>query len=292
MEKYYDLNVPIENDLTETAKKVERLAKFGYNVIALSTLYTPTCKRKRGGKKRTEADNEEITSSHKEIAEKISKIVTEKPRNFKILTRVTVVIDNPDQVRCLQQDYVRSFDIVAIRPTNDKLFLQACTQMEHIDIISLDIDNKLAFKVKHSTARAAIQRGLFVELSYASAIRSSSLRKIVLSNAVSLVRYCNGKGIIFTSAGEHFMEMRAPKDIINLASMFGLKSNEANDTISKSCRCVVLHAYARLQTAKSVITMRKIGEQSNNLERIAREDENIEEDLPESIPDLKRAKQA
>ena len=292
MEKYYDLNVPIDNDLTETAKKVERLAKFGYNVIALSTLYTPTCKRKRGGKKRTEADNEEITSSHKEIAEKISKMVTEKPHNFKILTRVTVVVDNPDQVRCLQQDYVRSFDIVAIRPTNDKLFLQACTQMEHIDIISLDIDNKLAFKVKHSTARAAIQRGLFVELSYASAIRSSSLRKIVLANAVSLVRYCNGKGIIFTSAGEHFMEMRAPKDIINLASMFGLKSNEANDTISKSCRCVVLHAYARLQTAKSVITMRKIGEQSNNLERIAREDENIEEDLPESIPDLKRAKQA
>ena len=292
MEKYYDLNVPVESDLTETAKKVERLAKFGYNVIALSIFYSPTGKRKRGGKKRTEAGDEEITSNHKEIAKKLSEMITEKPRNFKILTRVTVVVDNPDQIRCLQQDYVRSFDIVAIRPTNDKLFLQACTQMEHIDIISLDIDNKIAFKIKHSTARAAIQRGLFIELSYASAVRSSSLRKIVLANAVSLVRYCNGKGIIFTSAGEHFMEMRAPKDIINLASMFGLKSSEANDTISKSCKRVILHAYARLQTAKSVITMRKIGTQSNNLEKIAREDEDIEEDFPGSTPDHKRAKQS
>ena len=291
MVKYYDLNVPIEDSLAETAKKVERLAQFGYDVIALNKLHVPTNKRKRSGKKKD--DDDEGAPNPRAIVGKILDMIPERPDHFKILSRVTVIMDNPDQVRCLQQDYIRSFDIIAVRPTNDKLFLQACTQMEQIDIISLDTDEKIPFRIKHSMVGAAIQRGIFIELSYASAIRSSSLRKIVLSNAVSLVKYCCGKGIVFTSCGEHFMEIRAPKDIINLASMFGLKGSQANDTITSSCKSVMLHAYARSQTAKSVITMRKIGVASNDLEKIARGTETEEDNIssPELNPEIKCARE-
>jgi len=291
MAKYYDLNVPIEDSFAETAKKVERLALFGYNVIALNKLYAPTNKRKRSGKKK--GDEDEVTPNPRDIVDKILAMIPDRPRHFKMLSRVTVIMDHSDQVRCLQQDYIRSFDIIAVRPTNDKLFLQACTQMEQIDLISLDTEEKIPFRIKHSMVGAAIQRGIFIELSYASAIRSSSLRKIVLSNAVSLVRYCCGKGIVFTSCGEHFMEIRAPKDVINLASMFGLKGSEANDTITNSCKSVMLHAYARSQTAKSVITMRKIGETSNDLEKIARGTENEEDNTSSLEPNLeiKRARE-
>ena len=290
--KYYDLNVPLDDDWKNAAKIIERLAKLGYNVVALNKLYLPSNKRERGGKKKVDASNGESTPNYRAIAEQLLKNTTEKPNDFKILTRVTVIIDNPDQVRCLQHDYIRSFDIIAIRPTNDKLFLQTCTQIEQVDIISLDLDNRIPFKIKHSMALAAIRRGLFIELSYASAIRSSSLRRTVLANAVSLVKYCCGKGLVFTSAGEHFMEMRAPKDIINLASMFGLKSDQANDTISRNCKSVVLHAYARSKTAKSVITMRKIGEPSNDLEKIVREGDDEKEDVSfaKCTPEVKRAR--
>lgn len=265
---FYDLNVPIGDSLAETAKKIERLAKFGYQVVALSKVHVPTNKRKRVEKKSADLENDD--NQHKKNAERILHMVTEKPAGFKLLTRITVLIDNPDQVRCLQQDYIRSFDIVAVRPTNDKIFQQACTQMEHVDIISLDIEEKIPFKIKYSMVGAAIERGIFIELSYAPAIRSASLRRNVLSNSVNLVKYCKAKGIILTSNGEHFMELRCPKDIINLASMFGLKGSQANDSISQRCRDVVLHAYARLQTAKSVITMKKVGTPISIMEEIVK----------------------
>ena len=292
--RYYDLNVPFAEDLTETTKKVERLIKFGYHVIALNKLYVPTNKRKRGGKKLVDGDNGELNFDHKGVAEKISSMLTEKPMDFKILTRITVIVDNPDQVRCFQQEYIRSFDIIAIRPTNDKMFLQACMQMEHIDVISLDTDYKIPFKIKYSMVGAAIERGVFIELSYASAIRSSSLRRNVLANAVNLVKYCQGKGIILTSNGEHFMEIRAPKDVINLASMFGMKGSQANDTVCNSCRGVVLHAYARSQTAKSVITMRKVGAPASDMEKIVKEEiskEKDDNDYSEHVLVAKKAKE-
>ncbi len=129
----YDLNVLVDDENpAQTVQKVEQLIRFGYQVVALNRIHTVTAKRKRDGRKATPtADFASITP------QKISSMLKNKPENFKILSRITVILDSPDHVRELQSDFVKSFDIVAVRPTNEKLFHQACTQIDLADIISL-----------------------------------------------------------------------------------------------------------------------------------------------------------
>ena len=295
----YDLNVPVplEEDLDETVKKVERLIRFGYSVIALNVSHSNSNKRKKPGKKsdsvQTEDDeNNKITSCRRRL-ERISQNVNNMPKNFKILSRVTVLLDNPDHVRCLQTDFIQSFDIIAVRPTNEKLFLQACTQIENIDIISLDLDEKIPFRLKHSTVGAAVDRGICFELSYASCIRSTNLRQYVLANSLELIRKSHGKGIIFTSNAQHYMEIRGPQDIANLGLVFGLKNDQASKAIRTTCKDVVVHAYARAKTAKSVFCMRKTGEPSTDIETIVRneiESTNTSDQVFHIEPTAKRAK--
>lgn len=43
----------------------------------------------------------------------------------------------------------------------------------------------------------AIERGVLFEISYAAAIRDSTLKKYTISNAVNLVSVCKGKVIIW-----------------------------------------------------------------------------------------------
>jgi len=40
-----------------------------------------------------------------------------------------------------------AYDIVAVQPTTDKMFLQACTQLK-VDIITIDLSKKLNFNLK------------------------------------------------------------------------------------------------------------------------------------------------
>ena len=45
----------------------------------------------------------------------------------------------------------------------------------------------------------AVERGIYFEIPYAPAIRDATLRKNVLTNAMTLVSLCRGKNIIITS---------------------------------------------------------------------------------------------
>ena len=100
---FYDLNVPIEDNLEETVKKVERLIRFGYHVIALNRNHTiSNAKRKRGGKKvEEENDRPNDVSTTRITTERVASMLKEKPDNFKILSRITVNLESQEQVRVL-----------------------------------------------------------------------------------------------------------------------------------------------------------------------------------------------
>eukprot|EP00112_Aurelia_sp_Birch-Aquarium-sp1_P026067 Seg900.8 transcript_id=Seg900.8/GoldUCD/mRNA.D3Y31 product="putative ribonuclease P protein subunit 3" protein_id=Seg900.8/GoldUCD/D3Y31 len=292
---FYDLNVPIEDNLEATVKKVERLIRFGYHVIALNKNHTiPNVKRKRGGKKVEEGNGRPNDVSTQITCERVASMLKEKPDNFKILSRITVNLESQEQVRVLQNDYVQSFDLIAIRPANEKLFQQACLSLEHADILSMDLDSKIPFRMKHNTLGAAVERGVYLEVSYASAIRSTSLRQNVLANGISLVKRSKGRGVIISSNAENFMEIRGPNDVSNLGVMFGLKEAKSKLAISKNCHDVILHAYSRKHTAKCVITMRKVGQPLSNIETVVKneienENETETEETDEEMEDQEPA---
>ena len=285
---YYDLNVLVDDENPSvTVRKVEQLISLGYQVVALNRIHTVCAKRKSNGKKVVKKTDVNTISP-----ENILAMLENRPDNFKLLSRVTVLLESHEHVRELQSDYVKSFDIVAVRPTSLKLFQQVCTQIELVDIISMELDSRVPFKTGYKAFGAAVARGIFVEISYASAIRSSSLRQSVLANGIHIATRCRGRGIILSSSAEHYMEFRAPYDVANLGLLFGLTERNSKLAVTKNCYDVTLHAYSRSQTAKSVITMRRIGDPMSALESIVKmknEDVNTGEPVMSEIPIIKQA---
>jgi RNase P/RNase MRP subunit p30 len=71
------------------------------------------------------------------------------------------------------QTILDSYDLISVRPTNEKAFLAACTQVR-TDIISLDVSHRISFMLKLPTIRVALSRGVRFELCYGRAIQGLS----------------------------------------------------------------------------------------------------------------------
>jgi ribonuclease P/MRP protein subunit RPP1 len=67
-----------------------------------------------------------------------------------------------------------AYDIVSVRPVNEKVFQTACLQMD-VDIVSVDLSVRLPFRLKHSTVGAAVDRGVFFEISFGQCFRGKCI---------------------------------------------------------------------------------------------------------------------
>jgi ribonuclease P/MRP protein subunit RPP1 len=93
----------------------------------------------------------------------------------------------------------------------------------------------------------AIARGVKIELCYSQAILSSdpSAKRTLISNVVQLIRVTRGRGLLFSSEARNALGLRAPTDVINLASVWGLGHERGKDGLTKEARSVV--EFARLK---------------------------------------------
>lgn len=64
---------------------------------------------------------------------------------------------------------LKSYDIVAVQPTNEKIFHECCTTLD-LDIITFDLSQKLDYKLKKTPLQAAITRGIYFELNISAAL--------------------------------------------------------------------------------------------------------------------------
>ncbi|KAL3334166.1 hypothetical protein AABB24_030764, partial [Solanum stoloniferum] len=162
---------------------------------------------------------------------------------FRQYTRLTVVVDSSSQASALNSGnpILKSYDIVAVRPLNQQAFEQAC-QVSEVDIIAIDFLDKLPFRLKQSMVKAAIQRGVYFEITYSSLISDAQMRRQTISNAKLLVDWTRGKNLLFSSAAPSVTELRGPYDVANLASLLGLQLERAKAALSKNCRTVITNA--------------------------------------------------
>ncbi|KAK3590191.1 hypothetical protein CHS0354_041248 [Potamilus streckersoni] len=177
-------------------------------------------------------------------------------RPFKQCSRLSTIITDPSAAHRLHSPEVQQYDLIAVQPTSEKTFLLACKTL-NVDIITIDVTQKLSFQIKRSLLNLAMERGLFFEIQYSPAIRDNSLRKYTISNAHQLVLMCKGKNVILTSGCKRPIELRGPLDVANLGVMFGLTEAQAKAAVSTNCRAVLYHAEARRLT-KSTIGVEKI----------------------------------
>ncbi|KAG7218017.1 hypothetical protein INR49_020680 [Caranx melampygus] len=240
----------------------------GYSTVAINYVFEPVTKKKQ-----------QIPTPMpiNELIDQLP-IVQGRSRPIRVLNRLTIVMSDPSHyvsddefnlislVLPLERDIYRgktpeyrNFDLLAVHPTTEKLFHGACTTYE-VDIISITVTEKLPFIVKRAPVNAAIDRGLVFEVSYAAAIRDSTMRRYTIANSNSLMECCKGRGVILSSAAQKALELRGPYDVTNLypAALYG----DAKEAVTSTCRSVLLHAETRKTASGIMLTMKSDGGRS------------------------------
>ncbi|KAF2281235.1 ribonuclease P complex subunit Pop2 [Westerdykella ornata] len=224
---FYDLNIPWSENLGELQRTVAFLYELGYDVIALTH-----------------------TLAGKVPSDLTPPIPTPlpfpTPPRLRILRRCTLYMHDLGLNNKLLSQLREHYDILAARPTNERTLQQACATLD-VDLVSLDLTQRPETHFKFSMLSSALARGVKIELCYSQAITSSdpSAKRTLISNVVQLIRVTRGRGLVFSSEAQSVLGVRAPSDVINLASVWGLGHERGKDGVTKEPRSVV--EYARLK---------------------------------------------
>lgn len=176
------------------------------------------------------------------------------PKSLHILRRCTLHLSDLSQNHRLQT-LNSSYDVLAIRPDNEKSLQQACQALE-CDLISLDLSTRFPFYFKHKTMANALQRGVKFEICYGLGILNSdggASRRNLISNATQLIRATRGRGIVISSEAKRALACRGPADVVNLAVLWGLGQEKGMEAVGKEARSVVVQADMKRGSFRGVI---------------------------------------
>ena len=295
---FCDLNIIEHSNYNENLENVKQLISLGYTFVALNRHYgTPRKEREKSKKNPHEKSSmdearyyvDEAKRLHERLNKDIQKLCTTNrvshhnpsentssaatdsdlvvPDNFRLLSRVTLDIENQEQLSFLRNSsnklLISSFDLIAVVPKCEKSFRSIMEGKLDFDIVSLAPSaEKIPFKLDRHQIGLGTGNGLFFEISYGLAIRSQSLRKYVFTNAQNVTsRTKRGAGVLVTSAGETRMDLRSPSDVANLSStLFGLKGSAGLDAISVTSRKCIVRALLRKETFKGAVRVEKLDE--------------------------------
>ncbi|CAH1418892.1 unnamed protein product [Lactuca virosa] len=266
---FFDLNIPYtesnkRNPTTEKSIRLKLAVKameLGYTGVAYNRTITGVM---------SEADRCSISlfplSSVLKVSPSISTSVNLHRRllnvptstPFRQYTRLTVVVDTPAQGSALNSGnpVLKTYDIVAVRPLKQDAFDQACKNYE-VDIIAIDFSEN-RFRLKQPLIKAAIERGVYFEITYSGLVLDAHLRRQMISNAKVLVDWTRGKNLLFSSAAPSVTELRGPHDVANLASLLGLSMERAKASVSRTCRSLLENSLRKKKFYKEAIRVELI----------------------------------
>lgn len=176
------------------------------------------------------------------------------PKSLRILRRCTLHLSDPSQNHRLKA-LSSAYDILAIRPDNEKSIQQACQAFE-CDLISLDLSARFPFYFKHKSVANGLQRGVKFEICYGPGILNSdggASRRNLASNATQLIRATRGRGIVISSEAKRALACRGPADVVNLAVLWGLGQERGMEAVGKEARSVVVQAEINRRSFRGVI---------------------------------------
>lgn len=241
-----DLNVPYFANSTELRKLVLTLPELKYDGCALNhelrgrITVADACK----------IEPFDISASKTVVLDGFS--VKGIPRAFRQWTRATVHLEDEGQLTALTgpSPVLGTYDLVAARVSSaagtiaNKLFAKCCSSLE-VDIISIDLASKLPFHLRPQLVAQAVQRGVHFEITYSAALRDSTARRNLISNALLLVRATRGRNLLLSSEARRAIDARSAHDVANLGSLFGLSASAARQCLSGNARAAIAHGEAR-----------------------------------------------
>ena len=235
---FYDLNLPYSTTTNpaELSRTLSFSAELGYRCVALTRILS--------GKVPTDVSSDAIPFPIPNVT---------VPQSMTLLTRITFIISDPSQnhrLSSLQSVY----DIVALRPSNEKA-LSLCCQSLECDLISLDLSVRLPFVLKFKTMAAALQRGIRFEICYSGGVMGggTEARRNLISGATALIRSSRGRGIIISSEARSALGLRGPWDIVNLAAVWGLNQARGKEAVCEEARKLTQLARLKRESFRGVV---------------------------------------
>ena len=147
---------------------------------------------------------------------------------IKIYNRLTIEISEQKEIFQLTKpnNYLKSFDILAVKPKNDKI-LESCLMSElNCDIINIDLYAKFSFMPKKKLFQMAAEKGMYFEVEYGKFITDNESRNTFISNFILLNQVLKGNNIIISSGAENLFMQRNPEDIIEIMeTIFDMKKH-------------------------------------------------------------------
>jgi ribonuclease P/MRP protein subunit RPP1 len=232
----YDLNVPWSADQnpSELQRIISFLSEVGYNTLALNHTITG-------------AIPAQITNPIPlELPFKLPPKVT-------ILRRCTLPIADPTHNHRLPA-LSSAYDILALRPTTEKAFLSACQTLTEHSLISLDLTVRYPFHFKPKPFMTAIHRGIRFEICYSKMVEGdSNARRNFISNCLGILRATRGRGLVVSSESRSVLGVRAPADVLNLLSVWGLARERGMESIGVNPRGVVINEGLKRSAFRGVV---------------------------------------
>ncbi|KAK7423955.1 RNA-binding RNA processing protein rpp1 [Neonectria punicea] len=180
-----------------------------------------------------------------------------------ILHRATIPLSDPAAPGFRLQTLVAAYDLVAVRPSTDKAFQNACLTLD-VPLISLDLAQPLPFYFKPKPCMTAVARGVRFEVCYAQALAADTRgRASFIGNVTNLVRATRGRGIILSSEAKDALSLRAPADVVNLLSVWSLPSEKGMLGLGALPRGVVVNEGMKRSGFRGVVDVVEVAKRDD-----------------------------
>ncbi|KAL0232656.1 hypothetical protein GEMRC1_011403 [Eukaryota sp. GEM-RC1] len=216
-----DLSISADLPQSDIAKIISQHQLFGYDAVCIDTPFKPTAKAQLPTP-HSIVQPLPISSFYQAQADSLH------PHPVKIYSRITISLESRNHLHFFNtaSSGLRKFDIVAVEPRTEDAFRLACGDLE-VDVISLDFSQRLPFFIKHTQVKLALSRGICFEIKYYPLLFDSDSsysqpRIQFTANVGSLLSISKGKHCFFSSGARDPFDLRAPADVVNLSSIFGL----------------------------------------------------------------------
>ena len=156
---------------------------------------------------------------------------------IKILSRLTVELNEQKDIFQITKsnEIFKKFDILAIKPKNDKILENILMSEINCDIITIDLYDKFSFMSKKKLFQTSVNKGMFFEVEYGKFITDNESRSNYISNFILLNNVLKGKNLIFSSGADNLFMQRNPEDIITiLETIFDIKKEQAFKMVTEN----------------------------------------------------------
>lgn len=151
-------------------------------------------------------------------------------------TRLTIAFAEPLDLQGVMRSMAKEiakFDVLALEPESERAFASACAN-KHADVVSVRAGQRLKYKFGAGQIKAAFGNKISFEVCYADALRDSTSRMWFFNNAGALARATRGgrEYFLISSGANRAMEVRSMHDVVNLATLFGMKEHAARNAMT------------------------------------------------------------